>query len=231
MAGHGLQGWRGAGLQGPRRFAPGECSPPIASVKRRFPPVNSVAFDPSDHQLVVACGNVEQNDRTLRGRVCLGDVSKLRSNPPGKLPMTLTLEPLPGCELPARRAVFSSPDGALIAAGCSDGSVWAWDARRKRLVARLIGHDWSVSSLEFSRDGAQLVTASADRTARIWDASRWLSTGAESNGEVRVFHSSTTLIGHTAPLSSAAFSPIRAAVVTASDDSTVKVWDAPPAMC
>ena len=187
-------------------------------------PVNSVAFDRSD-QLVVACGNVEQNDRTLLGQVCLGDLSKLRSNPPGKLPMTLTLEPLPGCELPARRAVFS-PDGALIAAGCSDGSVWAWDARRKRLVARLIGHDWSVSSLEFSRDGAQLVTASGDRTARIWDASRWLSAGAESNGEVRVFHSSTTLIGHTGMVFSAAFSPIRAVVVTASADGTVRVWDA-----
>jgi len=139
--------------------------------------------------------------------------------------MTLTLEPLPGCELPARRAVFS-PDGAFIAAGCSDGSVWAWDARRKQLVARLIGHDWSVSSLEFSRDGAQLVTASGDRTARIWDASRWLSAGAESNGEVRVSHSSTTLIGHTSMVFSAAFNPIRAAVVTASADGTVRVWDA-----
>jgi WD40 repeat protein len=34
----------------------------------------------------------------------------------------------------------------------------------------LSGHEGSVFSAEFSPDGTRIVTASADKTARIWDA-------------------------------------------------------------
>ena len=37
-------------------------------------------------------------------------------------------------------------------------------------IAVLRGHEYGVTSATFSRDGSRIVTASADKTARIWDA-------------------------------------------------------------
>jgi len=63
----------------------------------------------------------------------------------------------------------------------------------------------------FSPDGARIVTASRDRTARIWDA----TTGREI----------TALSGHDFGAQSAAFSPDCASIVTSSDDCTARVWE------
>jgi WD40 repeat protein len=58
----------------------------------------------------------------------------------------------------------------------------------------------------------RVVTASFDKTARLWDA----GTGTEA----------AVLKGHTTWVRSAAFSPDGKRVVTASDDSTARLWDA-----
>ena len=76
----------------------------------------------------------------------------------------------------------------------------------------LSGHTDVVSSAAFSPDGGRIVTASADRTARVWDA----ATGREI----------TTLSGHTDVVSSAAFSSDGGRIKTASGDRTARVWDA-----
>ncbi len=73
-------------------------------------------------------------------------------------------------------------------------------------------HTGSVWSAAYSPDGTQIVTASDDRTARIWDT----ATGQE----VR------QLSGHTDSVRSAAYSPDGAQIVTASDDGTARIWDA-----
>jgi hypothetical protein len=79
------------------------------------------------------------------------------------------------------------------------------------LVEVLQGHRSSVVHAAFSSDGARLVTASSDGTARIWEA---------ATGDL--LH---ILEGHR-PVDHAAFSPDGARVVTASDDATARIWDA-----
>ena len=74
------------------------------------------------------------------------------------------------------------------------------------------GHANYVTSAAFSPDGKCIVTASFDKTAKVWDA----QTG-------QIIH---TLKGHTSEVKSAAFSPNGKHIVTGSFDKTAKVWDA-----
>jgi dipeptidyl aminopeptidase/acylaminoacyl peptidase len=70
-----------------------------------------------------------------------------------------------------------------------------------------------VYSATFSPDGKRIVTASQDRTARLWA----VETG-KPIGE--------PLKGHDDVVYSAAFSPDGKRIVTASGDKTVRLWDA-----
>jgi tetratricopeptide (TPR) repeat protein len=69
-----------------------------------------------------------------------------------------------------------------------------------------------VHSAAFSPDGSRIVTRSADRTAKVWDA----RTGSPL----------LELKGHTSVVTSAAFSPDGSRIVTTSLGQTAKVWDA-----
>jgi WD40 repeat protein len=69
-----------------------------------------------------------------------------------------------------------------------------------------------VYSAAFSPDGARVVTASSDNSARVWDAAN----GAPVSVPLR----------HDDRINSAAFSSDGRRVVTASADDTARVWDA-----
>src|SRR5205823_2017601 len=71
-------------------------------------------------------------------------------------------------------------------------------------------HEDVVADVVFSPDGARILTASADRTAKLWDASGKLLASFPHQDEVN----------------SAVFSPDGARVLTASADHTAKLWDA-----
>ena len=62
----------------------------------------------------------------------------------------------------------------------------------------------------FSPDGQRILTASDDKTARLWDA----------NGQPLA-----TLSGHTDVVWSAVFSPDGQRILTASTDNTARLWD------
>ena len=94
-----------------------------------------------------------------------------------------------------------------------------WDAATGKELATLTGHWALVNSAAFSPAGTWIVTASVDGTARVWDVSTTLNTGAATGKEL------ATLIGHTDMVTSAAFSPDGTRLVTASDDKTARVWD------
>ncbi|MEQ9022124.1 MAG: hypothetical protein RLN82_05105, partial [Pseudomonadales bacterium] len=85
------------------------------------------------------------------------------------------------------------------------------------------GHDDSVTSAVFSPDGSQILTASADNTARLWDVKNHLLTMFQHKKEfpdeefqVRGDHNEVT---------SAVFSPDSSQILTASTDQTARLWD------
>ena len=69
-----------------------------------------------------------------------------------------------------------------------------------------------MSSAAFSPDGKRIVTASEDKTARLWDAATGKPIGEP-------------LKGHEDSVKSAAFSPDGTRIVTASADKTARLWE------
>jgi WD40 repeat protein len=73
-------------------------------------------------------------------------------------------------------ALAFNQDGSWLAAAGSfprdprDDKARIWDVETGQLIHTLTGHSFTVNDVRFSRDGRWLVTASADGTARIWDA-------------------------------------------------------------
>ena len=74
----------------------------------------------------------------------------------------------------------------------------------------LKGHEGEVYSAAYSPDGERIVTASDDKTAKVWDA----KTGQEL----------LTLKGHGGPVLSAAYSPDGKRIATAGSDGIVQIY-------
>jgi WD40 repeat protein/CHAT domain-containing protein len=77
-------------------------------------------------------------------------------------------------------------------------------------LAQLKGHKKHINSARFSPDNKLIVTASRDKTARVWDTSGKLL---------------AELKGHTDDVNSASFSPDSKLIITISEDETARVWD------
>ena len=158
---------------------------------RAFIVVSRKAFDEEQAAIATSQANLLAQ---------VGDSELLRGNLDTGLKLCVHaarrhLESQEGISMPSRA-------GATLAAVVSQ-SGW-------RLLLR--GQQGAVSSAAFSPDGARIVTASSDHTARIWDA----ATGQEI----------TVLRGHLEYVGSAAFSPDGSRIVTASWDKTARIWDA-----
>ena len=73
----------------------------------------------------------------------------------------------------AVRSLDLSPDGKLLAGGCTDSAAYVWSLTDKKLVTTLKDHALAVSSVSFSTDGKYLATASLDKTIQVWEAATW----------------------------------------------------------
>lgn len=76
-----------------------------------------------------------------------------------------------------------SPDDTQLVSGSghqptprSPGSVRIWDVARRAPIHTLLGHDGAVTGVAFSPSGRRVISTSADRTLRVWNA--------ETGGEV-----------------------------------------------
>ncbi|TAE26595.1 MAG: choice-of-anchor D domain-containing protein [Candidatus Kapaibacterium sp.] len=76
----------------------------------------------------------------------------------------------------------------------------------------LDAHWGSILSAKFSPDGTKILTASADRTMRLWDAYTGVSL--------------ITYEGHTGLVADAAFNADGTRIISASHDNTCRIWDA-----
>ncbi|CUA70044.1 Notchless protein homolog 1 [Xenopus laevis] [Rhizoctonia solani] len=113
--------------------------------------------------------------------------------------------------------VFSlsySPNGALVASGSMDNTIFVWDAcTSAKKLGPLTGHtDW-VNSVSFSPENSHLVSGSKDRTIRIWDV---------QTGEI-VFE---LLHGHEHGIRSVAYSPDGTRILSLCEDGSVRIHDA-----
>ncbi len=81
----------------------------------------------------------------------------------------------------------------------------------------LTGHTAEINDCAISADGRRAISASADRTLRVWD----LESG----------HQLATLTGHTEEITACAMSPDGSRAVSAAADRTLRIWDLATRTC
>lgn len=133
-----------------------------------------------------------------------------------------------------RSATFSparDEQDQLVLSGGFDSKAMLWDPRQYRETIVLNGHPvWPVAgraekpakdesghldevrSVAYSNDGAWIVTASLDQTAKVWSA---------ATGQL----AKTLKEGHAFLISSVAFSPDGSHALTGAGDDTVRIWN------
>ncbi|KAJ9648957.1 Protein sof1 [Coniosporium tulheliwenetii] len=156
--------------------------------------INACSFNQVETSLLGACST----DRA----VILYDLRT--SSPLSKAVLTL-----------ASNAFAWSPMEAFnFAVGSEDHNVYLFDMRNmKRALNVLKGHVAAVMDVEFSPTGEELVSASYDRSIRLWDRSKGHSRDMYHTKRMqRVF--------------SCAFSPDNAYVLSGSDDGNIRLWRA-----
>ncbi len=73
-------------------------------------------------------------------------------------------------KVPEEAAVITlCEERQLVAAGLPGGSIMFWNSETGDSLGRLQGHSQQVTDIGFNTDGSRLVSASMDRTVKVWD--------------------------------------------------------------
>lgn len=108
-----------------------------------------------------------------------------------------------------------SPDGRLLAVGDRNGGIAIIDtATRRQIGAPLGGHKGGIEDLDFSPDGARLVSSGDDGTIRLWP----VNDGRVGDGEVVARFSDV--------IWAVAFDPKGESIASAGADGSVRLWNA-----
>jgi WD40 repeat protein len=187
-------------------------------------------FSPDGRHVVTACRNAVRLWDVVTGQLLIpplkhaGEVSHASFSPDGRRILSASddttvrlwdagsgervgapVRPCSGCPRPT-----FSPDGRQVLTTYGR-IVQVWDMIPDAPGHRFLRHRWSTLHAAFSPDGGRVVTASNDKTARVWDA----ATGRAISPPLR----------HASEVIQAAFRP-DGRVVTIDRDGTARAWDA-----
>eukprot|EP00854_Cymbomonas_tetramitiformis_P010874 gene10874-12870_t len=150
--------------------------------------------------------------------------------------------PVRCCACSPRRPAGAEDD--ITVSGSQDHTLKVWSLATGRELATLEAHDDAVTCCSFSPDGTVLVSGSSDCTLRVWSVATWQEThvlaghfvydvGCMCKWPTRNFQGpvhllgrsgSCTLSGHSLGILCCSFSPDGKALVSGSEDMTIKVW-------
>jgi WD40 repeat protein len=120
---------------------------------------------------------------------------------------------LAALEGPAR-SIAVSADGKLAAIGEETGKVKVFDLTNGQIVKTLTGHTGPVTGVAFSADATKLVSASTDKTFRVFNLADQMQIAS---------------IETPAPLQAVAIVAEGKQVATGGDDNIIRLWDLPAA--
>lgn len=139
-------------------------------------------------------------------------------------------------------------DDRILVTGSYDATVKIWDIETGQEIRTLVGHTQGIRCLQF--DESKLITGSLDKTMKIWNwrtgellktlnvhqggviglhlADKYLASGSSDNTiAVHDFNNFNRLrfVGHTDWVNSVKIDTKSRTLFSASDDTTVKLWD------
>lgn len=165
-----------------------------AATEQRFP-INAAAFSPDNQYLAIA-----------------GEYDGVKVIPLSGADTVFTL----GGRYNIENTVAFSADSLHLAAGTRDGDLYALDLATGAKQAVSKAHGDQIRTVKFDEATGRVVTASYDRTAKLWEFRGGTAAGLTPIAE---------LSGHDEALFDAAFSPDGGRLATVSFDRRTKVWD------
>jgi len=112
---------------------------------------------------------------------------------------------------PITTVAFNGSGEWILAGVARLGQLLVWEWRSETYVFKQQAHLYDVAAMDFSPDGALLVTGADDAKVKLWNA--------------RTGQCVVTFAEHAAPVSAALFLPAGNAVASASLDGTVRAFD------
>ncbi len=104
-----------------------------------------------------------------------------------------------------------SPDFSMLALGREKGDVILWDLNEEKFIRKISGHQSAITDVDFSPDNELLLTASRDRTVRVW----------EIHNQQKL---PLVLDDHEDWVMTAAFSPDGQKIISGSRDNYIRFW-------
>jgi WD40 repeat protein len=111
----------------------------------------------------------------------------------------------------AVHGLSESPNGLFLATGSNGGIIKLWNTRTGVLVRTFSGYTGKIGSIRFIND-AQLVSASADETLKVWS----IKTGKPDRA---------AMLGHTAAVWFVDYDDVSGLLISAGYDNVVRIWD------